>query len=301
MWHGVRRSDAVITSFLWNSYTLYLLVFAFLLRKPVTVWEERSKFSQNLIGKVHYFYYRVMQHFVTNFFTLGEVQKNSMLGVGIQAEHIFVANEYPGLVYSEVTPKPFDLPGKGAENRVLFLGRLITVKGVDMLLRAFALLLQRRPETTLLIVGTGPELKLLLSLSQELGMAERVAFLGAITDPAQKSYLFRECAVMAVPSVTNGGESEGGPLVVLEALSAGLPVVSSNAVGSSERFVAAQDPRLVVPERSVDMLCEALNLVLSERERFLATAKSVFHQVPSHAFQFAVLERAVGGESTSTS
>lgn len=299
MWRGVREADAVISSFLWNSYTLCLLLFCRMQGKPLTVWEELSRFPATKLGRLQAAYYRWAQKYVNSFFTLGQLQRKSLLAVGAEDAKIFVANEYPGQVYSEVQPQQMELPGQSRAQRILFLGRLIPVKGVDVLLRAFAQLLQERQQQAgqadldLLLVGEGTERAALQALAQELGVAERAHFLGAIHDPAQKSFVLRECALMAVPSVTHQGRTEGGPLVVLEAMSVGLPVVSSNAVGSSEVFVQAQDERLVVPEGDVGALAQAMALALREQVFMAEKAVVAFSMVPNHSNQLLKLRQAM--------
>nr|WP_246448179.1 glycosyltransferase family 4 protein [Roseateles oligotrophus] len=295
MWKGVREADAVISSFLWNSYTLCLLLFCRVQGKPLTVWEELSRFPVSRLGRVQAAYYRFAQKYVNSFFTLGQLQRRSLLSMGADDAKIFVANEYPGQVYSKVPPRPMDLPGQSSEQRILFLGRLIPVKGVDVLLRAFAQLQQAgQSELDLLLVGEGTERAALQALAQELGVAERTHFLGAIHDPAQKSYLLRECALMAVPSVTHQGRTEGGPLVILEAMSAGLPVVSSNAVGSSEVFVRLLDERLVVPQGDVGALADAMWLVLGQQLEFRRISEMRFSEIPGHDWQFSMLNESLG-------
>lgn len=298
LWRGVRRSDAVVTSFMWNGYTLYLILFAMLQRKPIAVWEEWSRFFPTLLGRIQWAYYRLMHRCVDGFFTLGGPQEQALLSIGVPRQKIHRANEYPGLCYAQVPPCPLPLPGEHAACRILFLGRLIAVKGVPVLLRAFSVLALERADLQLLIVGEGEERARLEQLGAELGLLDRVTFLGSIVDPAQKSYLLRECAVMAVPSITLNRQTEGGPLVVLEALSAGLPVVSSNAVGSSEAFVAAQASELVVNEGSVTELANALRLVLQDPVGFRQRAQRCFEQIPGHGVQFEKLNASLFGDES---
>jgi len=294
MWRGVGTADTVITSFLWNGYSLYLLAICLLRGKPITVWEERGKVFDTFRGRSQVLYYRVLQRFVRSFFVLGDIHRQTLEAMGVSASRIFVANEYPGVVYATVPPEPFVLPGPSGTRRVLFLGRLVPIKGVDVLLRAFPAVRNSCPEARLVIAGDGSERQRLHRLSEDLGIQDYVFFCGEICEVGQKSYLFAECDVLAVTSLTLAMQTEGGPLVVLEALSAGLPVVSSNAVGSSEEFVAAQGPGMVVSENDADVLASAISRVLKCPSSYRERARACFIRIPDHGYQLKVLGNATG-------
>lgn len=102
---------------------------------------------------------------------------------------------------------------------ILFVGRLDAGKRVDVLLRALALLLRSRPEVHLLVAGTGPDEVQLRSLAAELGLAERVRFLGQRDDVPG---LLKLAGAFVLPSI-----AEGMSNALLEALAAGTPVVAT--------------------------------------------------------------------------
>lgn len=108
---------------------------------------------------------------------------------------------------------------------VLFLGRLVPVKGVAVLLSALAAL----PELDLWIAGDGPLRESLQAQAQALG--PRVRFLGTITGDERRQRLWA-CDILAVPSIELAdGRSEGAPQVVLEGLAAGAQLVASRVGG----------------------------------------------------------------------
>ena len=105
-------------------------------------------------------------------------------------------------------------------NRLLFVGRLTRLKGLDVVLRALAGLAGR--EWTLDVVGDGPQRVELEELSEGLGLSERVTFQGARSRGEVEEFMaFASCLLF--PS-----HSEGMGLVVLEAASMGLPVIASD-------------------------------------------------------------------------
>jgi len=101
----------------------------------------------------------------------------------------------------------------------IFVGRLEKIKGLDLLLRALALINQSLPSWKLKIVGEGPERTNLEKLAIDLQIMDKVSFLGKKTgDDLAKEY--RQADLFVLPSLT-----EGQPLTLLEAWSYGLPVL----------------------------------------------------------------------------
>lgn len=114
---------------------------------------------------------------------------------------------------------------------VLYAGRLHDVKNLDNLLDAFAILLgESEPDVWLCVAGDGPERKRLERRVRQMGLADKVTFLGHLT-PAQLADKMRAAGVLVLPSL-----SEGWPNVIVEALACGLAVVASDTGGISEQI-----------------------------------------------------------------
>ena len=143
------------------------------------------------------------------------------------------------------------------------LGRLVTQKGVDILLRA----LVQVPHVRLIVGGEGPERAALEDLAHLLGVSERTEFTGWVEEPAER---LASCDVLVQPS-----RSEGLSLVVLEAMFAGRPVVATR-VGSTAEAVLHGVTGLLVPPEDPDALGEALRAVCDDpllRERLGRAAR----------------------------
>ncbi|HEX6782276.1 MAG TPA: glycosyltransferase [Solirubrobacterales bacterium] len=141
----------------------------------------------------------------------------------------------------------------GSETRPLVLtpARLDAQKGHDALLEAAA----EVPDALFLIAGEGPERQRLEGRAAELGVAERVRFLGRREDVPQ---LLAACDVFALPSLY-----EGSSLAVLEAMAAGIPVVSS-AIGGTEELIEDGRSGLLVPPGDALALAAALRRLLGD-------------------------------------
>jgi rhamnosyl/mannosyltransferase len=101
---------------------------------------------------------------------------------------------------------------------VLFVGRLVPYKGVEILIRAL-----ENVKARLWIVGTGPLEASLKNLVREKGIADRVLFLGHVPDEDLVTY-YHACDLFALPSITN---QEMFGLVQLEAMACSKPVIST--------------------------------------------------------------------------
>lgn len=150
---------------------------------------------------------------------------------------------------------------------VLSLGRLSREKGVEHLLRAFALM-ERGQESLLVIAGEGPEKQRLEQIAQVLGVSIRTRFVGHILDP---SPYFAAADVFAMPSL-----SEGSPYTLLEALAAGTPVVATRAGGIPE-MVSHGITALTVPPGDSAAMADAISRLLADRtlrERLVSNGRN---------------------------
>jgi glycosyltransferase involved in cell wall biosynthesis len=150
---------------------------------------------------------------------------------GATTEHLHVI--HCGVDTGVFTPRPAGNVGDGVL-RLVSIGTLHEVKGQQYLLRACAELRRRDVDVRCVIVGDGQDRHMLESLSRELGLGESVALVGRRTREQIAQHL-AEADVLVAPSVpTSGGKREGIPVVLMEAMSAGLPVVSSRISGIPE-------------------------------------------------------------------
>jgi glycosyltransferase involved in cell wall biosynthesis len=144
---------------------------------------------------------------------------------------------------------------EGPPGYLLFVGRLRIRKGVEVLLEALRELRGRVPGAVLKIAGDGEHRSALERKAAGLGLT--VSFLGA-RDGSQVRALLAGAAALVVPSIY-----EGMPLVVLEAMERGVPVVASAVSGIPEVVVDGETGWLVPPE-DPEALAGALEEVLAD-------------------------------------
>jgi len=138
--------------------------------------------------------------------------------------------------------------------RIFALGRHVVYKGFDILIKALA---QLGPDVRLLLGGVGPLRETLERLAGELGVAERVAFLGLIPDADLPAY-YQASDIFCLPSVN---QAEAFGIVQVEAMAAGCPVVGTRLDNGVN--VVNQDgvTGVLVPPGDVGALASALEAV----------------------------------------
>jgi colanic acid/amylovoran biosynthesis glycosyltransferase len=146
---------------------------------------------------------------------------------------------------------------------IVAVGRLVPKKGFDILLEAVARLYV---PCRLVIVGDGPEREPLQQQASELGLNDVVQFTGAL-DHADTLAWLRSADLFCVPfRIGPDGDRDSMPVVVKEAMAAGVAVVSTNEVGVPEMVVDGETGLLVDPD-DIPALAEALDRLLSDPRR----------------------------------
>lgn len=140
---------------------------------------------------------------------------------------------------------------------ILCIGTLYEVKGQTYLIEACRLLHERGIDFVCNFVGDGPDLATLREQAARGGIAERVSFLG-LRAREEIAGLLQEAHVLSVPSIpTSSGRREGIPVVLMEAMASGVPVVASGISGIPE-LVEHERGGLLVPPRDPQALANAL-------------------------------------------
>lgn len=140
------------------------------------------------------------------------------------------------------------------------VARLHYNKGFDLLLQAFSIFVKKYPNTNLVIGGDGPEKENLIELAVNLNLREKVIFLGQLERDQVKN-LMRESRFYVVSS-----HVETFGVVVIEALSQGIPVISTKC-GGPESILTSEDGYLV-DVNNVNALVEGMENILANAETF---------------------------------
>lgn len=208
------RPDILMTHQWFTNTVGRLAALAARLQAHILVFEHstddtRKPWRQRLID-------RLLQRACTKVVAVSNAVRDSLVRQGIwPANIVVIPNGIDLAPYAALARAPYDGP-----MRFVFVGRLIADKGVDILLQAFA---QLDTPAQLTIAGDGPEGERLRAQAAALGIADRVAFIGATND-VPKVLAAADCLVL--PS-----RREGFGLVCVEAFAAGITVVASDLPG----------------------------------------------------------------------
>jgi glycosyltransferase involved in cell wall biosynthesis len=155
-----------------------------------------------------------------------------------------------------------DLAKERSRATVLFVGRLVSKKGVVHLIDAMPTVLEKHVNARLDIVGFGPEREALLARVKSLGIEAHVRFVGAVPQMDLPRY-YQESAVCVAPFVQDaGGDQEGLGLVVAEAIACLCPVVVGDVPAVHDLLRGHHAS--IVPQRDVKALARAIVDILDD-------------------------------------
>jgi glycosyltransferase involved in cell wall biosynthesis len=165
---------------------------------------------------------------------------------------------------------------EGEKITFINVGSLIHDKAQHVLLEAFSLCCQNHENLELNIVGDGPERMNLELLSEKLGIANKVHFLGYIEEESTLYGYLRNADVFALSSVT-----EGFPRVLYEAMAMRLPIVTTD-VGGIPFLLSNKENALLVKPGNPSQLSESLNVVIEDnnlRKKMIRIASQTIEEV----------------------
>ena len=179
--------------------------------------------------------------------------------------------------------------GESRELRLLYVGRLLHWKGVDIALRTVSRMRQRHPAISFTIVGDGPARSQLCKLGRELGLDGLVRWVKWLPQRSLASY-YRESDLLLFPSLR-----DSGGMVVLESLAHGLPVVCTDLGGpgliinsTCGRAIATQGR---TPDQLASAMADALLDIVSVPNRM--ESLSLGARVRARDFSFEKLVRSL--------
>lgn len=202
------------------------------------------------------------------------------------------------VVHCGVDPGAFEpVRHQGRGRRILFVGRMAAVKGLPVLLDAISLLKRDHPDIMLSLAGDGPERVQLERRAAEAGLGDNARFLG-YQSQAQVRQLLAETDVFAMASF-----AEGVPVVLMEAMAAGVPVVATRIAGIPE-LVEDGTSGFLVPPGNPHPLAHRIGELLADselRNRFAGAARQKIERDFNLATETGrlcdVLDQAVQGRS----
>jgi glycosyltransferase involved in cell wall biosynthesis len=186
---------------------------------------------------------------------ISESTRSDLIDRGVPASHITVI--HPGVDLDFF--RPASSPTRIDAPTFLYLGRLRRYKSVDLILRAIARLASEGVDARLVIAGKGDDEARLRRITVELRLADRVDFMGYVSERAKRN-LFRSSWANVFVS-----PKEGWGITNLEAAACGTATIASDSPGLRESVLDARTG-LLVPHGDIHALAAALRSVATDRE-----------------------------------
>jgi glycogen(starch) synthase len=234
-----------------NLISLRTLVAVILSRKPIVVthqsWMRRTDGKRGLENYAKLLAVRVCHN----------VSISKAIAASLPVRSVVIGNPFEAQVFEGLLHTPRD-------KDIVFLGRLVSDKGCDLLLHALAELKAKGLIPTLTVIGDGPGMATLQTLTQDLELSGQVEFLGALQEG--RGEIVARHHIMAIPSIW----AEPFGVVALEGVASGCAIVASSQGGLPD---AGGPCGLYFPNGDVTALAEALERVLTDvplREKLIA-------------------------------
>lgn len=189
------------------------------------------------------------------FICVSKYIREKVLGLGFPADRTII--HYIGIDTQSIRPY------KIISNKkiILHVARFTEKKGTKYLLHAFSRIVKKDKDVKLVIIGEGPLKKKIESLIESLNIKDYVHLLGFQPHECILEWMARSRMICVPSIIAHSGDSEGLPIVLLEAAAMGIPAVATLHSGIPEGCIDGKTGFLV-PERSVEELAERLTYLL---------------------------------------
>jgi glycosyltransferase involved in cell wall biosynthesis len=144
---------------------------------------------------------------------------------------------------------------------LLFVGRLVEKKGVKYLIDAIPKVIEKYPETKLLIVGSGPLENELKTQVKNLNLEKNIIFTGAIPNNELPRYYATADIFIGPSIITKGGDREGLPVTYLEAMSSGCIVIGTDLLGNKDVIKEGINGYVIKQKNSKDIEDKILEIL----------------------------------------
>ena len=172
-----------------------------------------------------------------------------------------------------------DIPEKTAEikgNNIVSVGRLHPVKDFPTLIEVFSKVQKRVPDATLTIVGGGDEHKKLSDLAESLGVSDKVKITGMVSKEDVLRYML-DSDIYVMTSLT-----ECFPMVLLEASSVGLPLVSFDVPVGPCAIIENGKNGYLIDDKKIDEMADKVVEMLTDREKLSEMGKNAKKMAESY-------------------
>ena len=207
-------------------------------------------------------------------FSVGTKSKDYFLSNGVQEEKIRIipdASETPNCESINIREK-YNIPN--SSKVILYLGRMMKQKGVEVLIEAFSSLdVETKKNSYLLIAGDGENLENCKKLSRKLQI-RNIKFVGSV-NPSIRGNYFKQCDIFVYPVIYYKGRVDVWGLTLIEAIQYGKVIIATDAVGSSYELIEDGVNGFRIEAGNVKAMRNAIICAMSESMKLQASKKDM--------------------------
>ena len=220
------------------------------------VWNRKDwKNYLGTLGAVGYMIDKIAMRLPDMIISVSPLTTERLIAGGARADRIQSLKHL--IDVNQIRKSKSDLPSTD----VLYTGRLLSHKRVDVLIRAIALLKEGGSVVTLTIIGEGPEGPFLRQLTKTLQIEEQVHFHDFFPDHTESWSLMNKCSIFDSPS-----EREGYGLAVAEAIASGIKVIAVDIETNASRLqFTSKEIGILLKENSPEQHAGAIKFILDQK------------------------------------
>lgn len=248
--------------------------------KKVLEFHYTKNFLVNFVSSLHHIRFRQLHILKMKWMQckLAQLAKRYDLLVGLTARDVTLWGNPKNMTYV-YNPLSFRSKQKSTctNHKIIAVGSFTPVKGMDQLIKAFALIASKHPDWSVDIYGSGQEKGYLEELIMKYNLQNQVSLFAPVANINEKLI---EASIYAFPS-----RSDGFGLVITEAMECGLPTVAMDCP-CGPREIVTQDTGFVVPDQDIKAFAKALEQLMSNetkrKEMGIAASKQVARFYPEN-------------------
>ncbi|WP_119793021.1 glycosyltransferase [Flavobacterium anhuiense] len=200
--------------------------------------------------------------------------KKKLIELGCPEEKLVYNTYGPDIAFSDLNPKFTD-------ETFIGLGRFVAKKAPYYLILAFSKVLEKYPNAKLVIGGNGELLEVCENLVHYLRIEDNVLLPGVLSKEDFISHLTNALAFVQHSVIASNGDQEGTPVAILEASSAGLPIIGTVHAGIPD-VILNDETGLLVEEHDVNTMTKKMLLLLENKELAIKLGENGKKRINSH-------------------
>jgi glycosyltransferase involved in cell wall biosynthesis len=238
-------------------FSTNVCIFARLTGSAPLIITNHGLISASTPGWLNFLYKHVVSklsfHIADRIICYTNIEKETLVDLGINPEKISVIHN--GVDTEIFTQKQYKREQE--KQQILWVGRFVSGKGVEYLIDAFSLVRQKMPNTNLVLVGEGPGRTTIQEQIKNRALQASVTLINHL-DNTKLPEVYKKSDVFVLPSLM-----EGVPRTILEAMSCGIPVITTNLPHLRHLVDRAG---LVIPPKDPSSLSKAILMILEDSQ-----------------------------------